>query len=85
VPVCLPAGCVPAKQLLFYGREISAGEHCTAIDAVSTEDVERVGRQILKSKPVVIAYGPDQVLQTNELGVPAYTIIEHFFRQHGRN
>ncbi len=51
-----------ARHLIAYGRLITAAEIVARIDAITPEDVRRVGRTILSSAPTLTAIGPTRPL-----------------------
>ncbi len=51
-----------ARHLIAYGRLITAAEIVARIDAITPEDVRRVGRSILSSAPTLSAIGPTRPL-----------------------
>uniref|UniRef100_A0A8C9GDK4 Mitochondrial processing peptidase n=1 Tax=Piliocolobus tephrosceles TaxID=591936 RepID=A0A8C9GDK4_9PRIM len=46
-----------ARQMMIMNRILSGKELCDAIDAVTKEDISRVVKQFLKTKPTVVVYG----------------------------
>uniref|UniRef100_A0A8C9GSV6 Mitochondrial processing peptidase alpha subunit n=1 Tax=Piliocolobus tephrosceles TaxID=591936 RepID=A0A8C9GSV6_9PRIM len=46
-----------ARQMMIMNRILSGRELCDAIDAVTKEDINRVVKQFLKTKPTVVVYG----------------------------
>ena len=47
-----------ARHMLAYGRVLPRSELVTAIDAITVEDVRRVGRGLLSDAPSIAAVGP---------------------------
>jgi predicted Zn-dependent peptidase len=47
-----------ARHLIAYGRLIPASETIARVDAITAEDVRRVGRRILASAPTITTIGP---------------------------
>lgn len=47
-----------ADQVSHLERYMSPGEICKRIDAVSAEELQTIARQLLDSRPTVVAYGP---------------------------
>jgi predicted Zn-dependent peptidase len=47
-----------ARHMLIFGRPLGLDEIVAKVDAVSAEDVRRVGRGLLKSPPTLAAVGP---------------------------
>ncbi|KAI4837752.1 mitochondrial-processing peptidase subunit alpha [Plasmodium brasilianum] len=46
-----------ARQMMILNRILSGKELCDAIDAVTKDDINRVVRLFIKSKPTVVVYG----------------------------
>jgi predicted Zn-dependent peptidase len=51
-----------ARHLLAYGRILTPAEIIARIDAITPDDVRRVGRAILASRPTLSAVGPTRRL-----------------------
>jgi predicted Zn-dependent peptidase len=51
-----------ARHILIFGRPLSLSEIVQKIDAVTMEDVGRVGRALLRSPPTLAAIGPVRTL-----------------------
>ena len=49
----------PTRQLLTYGERESPDDICAKIDAVTAEDIMRVGRRAIASNPTVVGYAND--------------------------
>jgi predicted Zn-dependent peptidase len=47
-----------ARHVLIFGRPLGLDEIVAKVDAVTVEDVRRVGRALLKSPPTLAAVGP---------------------------
>lgn len=56
------------RQLLTYGKRESVDDICQKIDAVTKEDILRVGARALKSAPTVVSHG-------NLATLPEYNLI----------
>ena len=61
------------KQVLCYGKRISAAEVCSQIDSVSAADIEKVAAQMLKTQLTYAAYGEVHSL-------PRYDQVASFFK-----
>jgi predicted Zn-dependent peptidase len=47
-----------AQHLLVHGRSLEVSELLAKLDAVTIDDVRRVARQLIASKPTVATLGP---------------------------
>ena len=57
-----------ASQLLIYGRPITPAEAVARIDAVTIDDLARLARRLVSSRPTLAALGPiGQVMQYDAL------------------
>lgn len=63
-----------ADQISHLGRYLSPREICDKVDSVSAEELQATARELLRSKPTVVAYGPlhrtppyDMILKWNQL------------------
>ena len=47
----------PTRQLLTYGERESPDDICAKIDAVTPEDILRVGQRLIASEPSFVTFG----------------------------
>jgi predicted Zn-dependent peptidase len=55
-----------ARHIIAYGRVVPPSEIIARVDAITVEDVRRVGRQILLSAPTLTTIGPVKTLPSLE-------------------
>jgi processing peptidase subunit alpha len=61
------------KQMLCYGKRLTAEEVCSQIEKVSAKDIEKVASQMLKTQLTYAAYGEVHAL-------PRYDQVANFFK-----
>jgi predicted Zn-dependent peptidase len=53
-----------ARHLIAYGRVVPAAEIIAKVDAITVDDVRRVGRRIMGSVPTLTTIGPVKTMPT---------------------
>eukprot|EP00935_MAST-01C_sp_MAST-1C-sp1_P002885 g2885.t1 len=61
------------RQILTYGERESAESICEKIDAVTVDDIMRVGQRAISSVPTIVSYG-------NLRHMPDYDLVANYLR-----
>jgi processing peptidase subunit alpha len=66
------------KQVVTYGRRMSAQEICANIDKVNVDDVRRVVTRLLASPPTVVGFTPEKTTSS----FPEYEALAQWYKGH---
>jgi len=61
------------KQVLCYGKRLTAAEVCSQVDKVTAADIDKVATQMLKTQLTYAAYG-------EVFSLPRYDQVAGFFK-----